>query len=84
MKILKKKNINEEAEVLVNKQTLDLDKDSLTPTVDHEVTAILLSKEHNEESAKENIEASPYKVILLRVVENDTVKILKFKKKGIF
>lgn len=33
---------------------------------------------------KENIEASPYKVILLRVVENDTVKILKFKKKGIF
>lgn len=33
---------------------------------------------------KENVEASPYKVILLRVVENDTVKILKFKKKGIF
>lgn len=33
---------------------------------------------------KENVEASPYKVILLRVVENDTVKILKFKQKGVF
>ena len=69
MKILKKKNINEEAEVLVNKQTLDLDKDSLTPTVDHEVTAILLSKEHNEESAKENIEASGIEKVAKEVVD---------------
>lgn len=47
-------------------------------------TCDIVNIETLKQILKENIEASPYKVILLRVVENDTVKILKFKKKGIF
>ena len=44
----------------------------------------VVSIETLKQFLKENVDTSPFKVILLRVIENDTIKVLKFKQKGVF